>query len=89
MTKNWCVYLLECRDGTFYTGITNRLDERIQAHNTGKGAKYTRGRSPVTLLESMVCTSQSEALKVELLIKALPRANKRLYFSQVQQDDVA
>src|SRR5207248_4947126 len=48
----WCVYLLRCADGTLYTGITNDLARRLAAHRAGRGARYTRGRSPLTLLHS-------------------------------------
>ena len=47
---NWVCYLLECADGTLYCGITNDLDKRLNAHNAGEGAKYTRSRLPVTLV---------------------------------------
>ena len=49
MDKQWVVYMLECKDGTLYTGITDRLEHRLEAHRAGKGAKYTRGRSPLKL----------------------------------------
>ena len=76
----WQLYLLECRDGSFYTGITNRLQERIEAHNDGKGAKYTRGRGPVKLLYSVECENQSEALKKEFLVKKLSKKKKIHFF---------
>ena len=78
--KKWYLYLLECSDGTFYTGITNSLDDRIATHNAGKGAKYTRGRGPVKLLNSMICENHSEALKAEIQLKKLPKKDKRNYF---------
>ena len=49
MEKNWTLYILECGDGTLYTGITDNLEKRLAAHRAGKGAKYTRGRSPIFL----------------------------------------
>ncbi len=72
----WVVYLLECSDGTLYCGITNDLDKRIKVHNEGRGAKYTQGRLPVTLVKSFACINKSEALKLEYKIKQLPREKK-------------
>ena len=73
----WIVYILECADRTLYTGITTDLDRRIQEHDSGKGAKYTRGRAPVTLLYSEFYDSRGMALKREAEIKSLDRAAKR------------
>lgn len=74
--SQWHCYLLECADGTLYCGITNDLDKRLAAHNTGEGAKYTRGRTPVQLAYQESCADKSSALKRERQIKALPRAEK-------------
>ena len=82
--QSWFIYLLECSDGTLYTGITNDLDKRIKTHNLGLGAKYTRGRIPVKLLEFITVNSQSEALRLEHQIKKLPKLKKRQYFQQAQ-----
>ena len=76
MEKSWKLYILRCRDGSLYTGITNDLEKRIAAHNSGKGAKYTRSRAPVQLVYSEECGDHSTALKRELEIKALPRDAK-------------
>ncbi len=73
---SWCCYLLRCADDTLYCGITNDLKKRLSAHNTGEGAKYTRGRTPVTLLYHECCADKSTALKRELQIKRLSRAQK-------------
>lgn len=70
------VYILECGDGTFYTGYTNNLSKRIKVHNDGKGAKYTRGRLPVKLVYFEEITTRSEALKREYTIKSLKRKDK-------------
>lgn len=70
------VYILRCRDGTLYTGITTDLSRRITAHNSGKGAKYTRGRGPVTLVYRESCPDKSAALRRELAIKRLSRRDK-------------
>lgn len=74
--KHWVVYILECKDGSLYTGITDDLPHRIAAHNAGKGAKYTRGRGPVTLRYFEECEDHSAALKREIAIKRLTRAEK-------------
>lgn len=76
MNDIWYVYILICIDNTLYTGITNNLNKRINTHNKGKGAKYTRGRLPVTLLKSFECNSKSEALKMEFKIKKFSREEK-------------
>ena len=74
--QGWHVYILECADGTLYTGVTNDLDNRITAHNAGKGAKYTRSRLPVKLIYRETTTDRSSALRRELSIKNLSRADK-------------
>ncbi len=73
---NWVVYILECTDKSLYTGITNDLDKRLTAHESGKGAKYTKGRGPFTLLYREDCETRSEASKREMSIKALSREEK-------------
>ena len=70
------VYILRCSDGTLYTGWTNRLKERIQAHNLGKGAKYTKSRRPVELVYQECYETKSEALRREIDIKKLTRRQK-------------
>lgn len=70
------VYIVRCADGTFYTGWTNDLTHRLAAHNSGGGAKYTRGRQPVSLLYSEEFTSRSEAMRREIKIKRLSRKRK-------------
>ena len=76
MDKQWLVYILKCGDGTLYTGITDDLPHRLEMHRAGKGAKYTRGRAPLTLMYQENADSYSEALKREYRIKQLPRAEK-------------
>jgi len=73
----WYLYMLRCGDGTLYTGITTDVDKRLEAHRTGKGAKYTRGRGPLELVYREDCGTHSDALKRELAIKALPREEKQ------------
>lgn len=74
--EKWHVYILECSDNTLYTGITNNLERRIQKHNSGKGARYTKGRAPVKLIKSFELNNKSEALKLEYKIKQLSREDK-------------
>ncbi len=76
MEKQWILYILECKDGSLYTGITDDLSRRIQMHESGKGAKYTRGRGPLTLVYSEECESHSHALKREYAVKSLTRNEK-------------
>lgn len=70
------VYIVECNDGTYYTGYTNDIDKRIETHNKGQGAKYTRGRKPVKLKYLEGFDNKSEALKREYRIKQLTRKEK-------------
>lgn len=70
-------YILRCADGTLYCGWTSDLTARLAAHNSGKGAKYTRGRGPVTLVYSELFDTQSEAMRREAEIKKLTRAQKQ------------
>ena len=76
MAKSWKVYILRCGDGSLYTGIAVDVQSRLAAHQSGKGAKYTRGRGPLTLVYCEDCGTHSEALKRELQIKALKREDK-------------
>lgn len=77
MERNY-VYILECADHTLYTGWTNHLEERVKAHNEGKGAKYTRSRRPVKLCYYEIWPTREEAMKREYAIKQLPRKAKQL-----------
>lgn len=72
----WTVYILRCADDTLYTGITNDLPRRLALHESGKGAKYLRGRTPFTLAYTEGYSAKGEALKRELQIKALSRNDK-------------
>ena len=74
--KTWYVYILRCADGTLYTGSTDDVERRVAVHNSGKGAKYTRGRRPVTLVYSEELENCSAALKREYAIKQLSRREK-------------
>ena len=74
--NHWMLYILECSDGTFYTGITNDMDRRFSQHNAGTAARYTRGRRPVRLRYCEPYTTRSQALVREAAIKQLTRAAK-------------
>lgn len=76
MERNWFVYILNCSDGTLYTGITNDLDRRIKAHNAGTASKYTRVRRPVSIVYSEEVETKGDALRRELQIKRLTRSEK-------------
>ena len=76
MEQNWKLYIIRCGDGTLYTGITVDVAHRFQMHQTGKGAKYTRGRGPLELKYVEECGSHSEALQRELAVKRLTRQEK-------------
>ena len=82
MESNWYLYILRCADGTLYTGITTDVERRLEAHRSGKGAKYTRGRSPLELAYREECGSHSDALKRELLVKKMSREQKEQLIRQ-------
>lgn len=74
----WFLYMVQCSDGTLYTGITNDLEKRVEAHNSGKdGARYTKSRRPVKLVYSEQAESKSAAARLEYRIKKLPRSKKK------------
>ena len=72
----WFVYIVECSDGTLYTGITTNVERRLKEHNNGKGAKYTKVRRPVILRKVFEAMDRSEASKEEYRIKQLSRIEK-------------
>lgn len=76
MRRRWWVYLLRCSDDSLYCGMTGNLDNRLMAHNLGRGAKYTRSRLPVSLAYSEPAKSKSAALRREAQIKRLPKRLK-------------
>ncbi len=73
---NQYVYMIECSDGSYYTGYTNDLKKRLAAHNAGKGAKYTKSRRPVRLIYQENFDNKKDALKREYAIKQLARSEK-------------
>ena len=73
---SWYCYILRCADDTLYCGISNDLGKRLEAHNSGTGAKYTRTRTPVEMVYHETCVDRSAASKRELAIKKLSRKKK-------------
>ena len=80
--KQWHLYILRCGDGSLYTGIAVDVQKRFHAHCRGKGAKYTRGRGPLTLLYQETCGDHGQALRRELEVKALRREEKEALIEQ-------
>jgi putative endonuclease len=76
VNKDWSVYILTCRDGTLYCGVSNDVRRRVAVHNAGKGAKYTRSRLPVTVLVERVGLSKRDAMRLEAFVKRQPRTEK-------------
>ncbi len=74
--KNYYVYIIRCADGSLYTGYTTDVARRIAAHNSGKGAKYTKTRRPVALMRFWRFTEKGQALRAEAAIKSRPKAIK-------------
>ncbi len=77
--SRWLLYVLQCADGTLYTGITNDLERRLAGHNAGTASRYTRSRLPVRLLYTEGCRNRSSALQKEYAFKQLTRGEKQLY----------
>jgi len=74
--KNWYFYVLSCSDSSLYTGVTTDVDRRVKEHNEKKGAKYTRGRTPVRLYYCREMKDRSTAQKLETAFKKLSRSKK-------------
>jgi putative endonuclease len=72
----WHLYILECGDGSLYTGVTTDIGRRVREHQEGKGARYTRTHGPVSLVHTEECGSRSQALSRECAVKAMPRRKK-------------
>ncbi|MDA1129686.1 MAG: GIY-YIG nuclease family protein [Chloroflexi bacterium] len=79
---NWTVYILQCADGTLYTGITNDLERRLAEHQSGQGAKYTRGRGPLRIVYQEDCRDRALASKREIEIKSMDRKAKLLLVAE-------
>ena len=85
-TKNWVVYLLRCSDNSLYCGISNNIARRVDAHNAGKGAKYTRSRRPVELVTTSPGLTRGDALKLEYRIRRLPADKKIIELAKWRSD---
>jgi putative endonuclease len=77
--KRWYVYILRCNDGSLYTGISTNVTERVEKHNIGKGAAYTRSHRPVTLVWSKPSKTESAARKREAKIKSWSKLEKEKF----------
>jgi putative endonuclease len=77
---SWFLYLLECRNGAYYAGITNNLESRFAAHLSGKGARYTRANPPVRILASKGYPDRSSASAAEAQLKKRKREQKLSFF---------
>lgn len=75
-SESWFLYILKCKDGTFYTGVTKDLARRHKMHNDGKASRYTRVRLPVEMIYHEECGSRTQALVRECAVKALPKEKK-------------
>jgi len=78
--KSWCVYLLKCLDGSYYTGITNNLNKRLESHKKGTGSKYVNAKGFDCLIASKEVLNKSDALKTEYKIKQLSKERKLDFF---------
>jgi len=74
--NDWLVYLVRCSDDSIYCGATNNVENRVAVHNKGKGAKYTKTRRPVVLLETSRLMAKGDALKLEHQVKKQKKDNK-------------
>ena len=79
---DWCVYVIECESGAWYTGVTNDLEKRFRQHQDGKGAKFMRMDKPKYIVATQPCTSKSEALKLESALKKLERDGKKAWIAK-------
>ncbi|MBR6398168.1 MAG: GIY-YIG nuclease family protein [Lachnospiraceae bacterium] len=80
-------YMVRCSDGTLYTGWTNNLEKRMEAHNSGRGAKYTKSRRPVELVYFEEFTEKSDAMSREARLKQLGRAEKLKLIAMSAKED--
>lgn len=83
------MYVVECCDGSYYTGYTTNIKKRVTVHNSGKGAKYTRARLPVKLIYAEGFSSKEEAMSAEALLKRKKRAQKESYLKENQDKNIA
>jgi len=86
--KKWVVYLVKCADGSLYCGVTNDLNRRLEAHNKGRGAKYTRSRRPVKLAAVSPGMSKGSALKLEYQVKQQPADQKTFELKNIEKQRI-
>jgi len=86
--KTWYFYVLSCRDSSLYTGVTTDIDRRVKEHNEKKGAKYTRGRTPVRLCYHREMKDRSTAQKLERAFKKLSRSKKLKRLCEMIDEDL-
>ncbi|CAB1079449.1 COG2827: putative endonuclease containing a URI domain [Olavius algarvensis Delta 1 endosymbiont] len=84
--NNWVVYLVRCSDNSLYCGVTNDVHRRLQAHNSGRGARYTRSRRPVELICVSPEISKGAALRLEYRIKKVPADQKIIELNQARRE---
>jgi putative endonuclease len=84
--RQWVVYLVRCSDESLYCGITNNLKNRLAAHNSGRGAKYTRSRRPVKLVGVSSEMTKSDTLKLEYRVKQVPASKKYLELTKGENE---
>ena len=86
--KNWLIYILECRDGSFYCGITNNIERRLKQHKgeIKGGAKYTRSHWPCKFVYEEKSASRSEALQREVIIKKMSKVEKQTLINSFKED---
>ncbi|TWI53247.1 GIY-YIG nuclease family protein [Halalkalibacter nanhaiisediminis] len=84
---NHFIYILECKDGTWYTGYTTDVERRLKMHEQGKGAKYTRGRGPFSLVYQKAYQTKAEALRAEYDLKQLKRKQKEEFVDRKENQD--
>ncbi|MBS3167027.1 GIY-YIG nuclease family protein [Candidatus Woesearchaeota archaeon] len=89
MTKTtWYIYILECLDGSYYTGVTNNLEKRMKTHQSGKGSKYVKRKGFNHLITSSKCKDKSDACKKEYLIKQLPKHEKLKFLKNLSLNPI-
>ena len=88
LQKKWLIYILECRDGSLYCGITNNIEKRLKQHKgeIKGGAKYTRSHWPCKLVYKEKSASRSQALKREAIIKKMSKVEKQTLINSLKQD---
>ncbi|MDF9432694.1 GIY-YIG nuclease family protein [Cupriavidus gilardii] len=85
---SWYLYLLECADGSLYTGITTDVVRRFAQHQAGTGARYTRSRKPIAIAAQLRCADRAEASRLEALVKRLHVARKRQFCAMLPQAEI-